>query len=428
MAVFGHVGILDEKLELFADYADRCDAFIAANDVAVVGVIAYKLLKDLCSPNLPNTKSYGDLKKLLQDHYSPRPIVIAERHKILDSYPRGERIYIMLHSQTQKRCGGEHNELIAHTRKLRAITVNGNHLQRVCRSGGQHGSSENTNTRHRGGLRPNHFKAGHANTKHVADGNQEAEDSVYLDGVQDERYQSEGFGLYNVTSNYSVSPYMIRMSVGKGKADNISMEIDTGATRSTISESAYMSELANMYPLKKCDFALRSYTVKTKRSKSLGDIGALRKSEIVLPTCQPCDPEGFRELLEKHRKLFSDKDTGIKDFTASLKLKPNAKSTYQKSRAVPYSMVDKVEQEYNRLIEADILTPVTSSKWASPTVHVPKANGSVRVCGDYKQVNSIIEDDGYTVKNNGQNLPNFLTNVGHVFSNLKSWAKIDQPK
>ncbi|PIK43315.1 hypothetical protein BSL78_19832 [Apostichopus japonicus] len=249
------------------------------------------------------------------------------------------------------------------------------------------------------------------------------------------------------------------MSVGKGKADNISMEIDTGATRSTISESAYMSELANMYPLKKCDFALRSYTgeliptlgyvsvpVKFKSSPShladiivvqgkcpslfgrdllqkinldwnqiftvksepqlrqkgqnhLGDIGALRKSEIVLPTCQPCDPEGFRELLEKHRKLFSDKDTGIKDFTASLKLKPNAKSTYQKSRAVPYSMVDKVEQEYNRLIEADILTPVTSSKWASPTVHVPKANGSVRVCGDYKQVNSVIEDDGYKLPN-----------------------------
>lgn len=91
MAVFGHVGVFDEKLELFADYADRCDAFIAANDVAeekranfflaVVGVIAYRLLKDLCSPNLPNTKSYGDLKQLLQDHYSPRPIVIAERHR-----------------------------------------------------------------------------------------------------------------------------------------------------------------------------------------------------------------------------------------------------------------------------------------------------------------------------------------------------------
>ncbi|PIK47184.1 hypothetical protein BSL78_15954 [Apostichopus japonicus] len=424
MAVFGHVGVFDEKLELFADYADRCDAFIAANDVAeekranfflaVVGVIAYRLLKDLCSPNLPNTKSYGDLKKLLQDHYSPRPIVIAERHRFWTA-TQGENksisCFIVRLKTGQpthrfkgkahgsrgsfrykcKGCGGEHKradcpykEVTCHNCKRKG------HLQRVCRSGGQHGSSENTNTRHRGGLRPNHFKAGHANTKHVADGNQEAEDSVYLDGVQDERYQSEGFGLYNVTSNYSVSPYMIRMSVGKGKADNISMEIDTGATRSTISESAYMSELANMYPLKKCDFALRSYTgeliptlgyvsvpVKFKSSPShladiivvqgkcpslfgrdllqkinldwnqiftvksepqlrqkgqnhLGDIGALRKSEIVLPTCQPCDPEGFRELLEKHRKLFSDKDTGIKDFTASLKLKPNAKSTYTK--------------------------------------------------------------------------------------------------
>ncbi|PIK46818.1 hypothetical protein BSL78_16317 [Apostichopus japonicus] len=265
----------------------------------------------------------------------------------------------------------------------------------------------------------------------------EAEDSVYLDGVQDERYQSEGFGLYNVTSNYSVSPYMIRMSVGKGKAENISMEIDTGATRSTISESAYMSELANMYPLKKCDFALRSYTseliptlgyvsvpVKFKSSPShladiiivqgkcpslfgrdllqkinldwnqiftvksepqlrqkgqnhLGDIGALRKSEIVLPTCQPCDPEGFRELVEKHCKLFSDK--------------------------------------------ADILTPVTSSKWASPTVHVPKANGSVRVCGDYKQVNSVIEDDGYKLPN----VQDFFAKLAQEGSQPKVYSVID---
>ena len=32
----------------------------------------------------------------------------------------------------------------------------------------------------------------------------------------------------------------------------------------------------------------------------------------------------------------------------------------------------------------------------------------------------------YTVKNVGQKLPNFLTNVGRVFNNLKSWAKNNQ--
>ena len=46
---------------------------------------------------------------------------------------------------------------------------------------------------------------------------------------------------------------MLLMSIGKGKVNNIGMEIDTGATRSTISENVYQSELSDTYPLKKCD-------------------------------------------------------------------------------------------------------------------------------------------------------------------------------
>lgn len=62
-------------------------------------------------------------------------------------------------------------------------------------------------------------------------------------------------------------------------------------------------------------------------------------------------------------------------------------------------MVTKVEQEYDRLIKADILYPVTSSEWASPAVHVAKSQGSFRVCGDNKVVNELIRDDGYKLPN-----------------------------
>ena len=44
--------------------------------------------------------------------------------------------------------------------------------------------------------------------------------------------------------------------------------------------------------------------------------------------------------------------------------------------------------------------PVTYSEWASPAVHVPKeTKDSVRVCGDYKKVNELLEDDGYKLPN-----------------------------
>jgi len=33
MAVFGNIGVFDEKVECFDDYMDRCDAFMAANAI-----------------------------------------------------------------------------------------------------------------------------------------------------------------------------------------------------------------------------------------------------------------------------------------------------------------------------------------------------------------------------------------------------------
>ena len=64
---------------------------MAANDIdnkkkvnvflAVIGLDAYKLLKNLFNPENPNTKTFTRLSQLLQEHFEPTPIVIAERHK-----------------------------------------------------------------------------------------------------------------------------------------------------------------------------------------------------------------------------------------------------------------------------------------------------------------------------------------------------------
>ena len=59
---------------------------------------------------------------------------------------------------------------------------------------------------------------------------------------------------------------------------------------------------------------------------------------------------------------------------------------------MPYSLFSQVEKEYDKLVEADILYPVIHSSWASPVVHVPKADGAIQVCGDYKALNERIDD------------------------------------
>ena len=104
-------------------------------------------------------------------------------------------------------------------------------------------------------------------------------------------------------------------------------------------------------------------------------------------------------LLEKNKSLFSNLGSGIKGFTGTLTLKPDVKPVFQKDRPVPYSLVSQVEKEYDKLVEADILYPVSHSSWASPVVHVPKADGSIRVCGDYKALNERIDDDSYKLPN-----------------------------
>ena len=90
-ALIGNIGPFDEKSEKFSDYADRFEAYVAANDIdndkkvnvflAVIGPDAYKLLKNLCDPENSNTKTFTRLSQLLQGHFEPTPIVIAERHK-----------------------------------------------------------------------------------------------------------------------------------------------------------------------------------------------------------------------------------------------------------------------------------------------------------------------------------------------------------
>ena len=64
---------------------------MAANDIdndkkvnvflAVIGPDAYKLLKNLCDPENPSTKTFTGFSQLLQGHFEPAPIVIVERHK-----------------------------------------------------------------------------------------------------------------------------------------------------------------------------------------------------------------------------------------------------------------------------------------------------------------------------------------------------------
>lgn len=254
----------------------------------------------------------------------------------------------------------------------------------------------------------------------------------------------EAFGLYSLNSieeHPGKEPFWVQVKI-KGKT--LLMELDCGASRSTVSEYMY-NKLLGEFPLYDCKIKLLSYVgdnvpiigcvqvpvtyknnrecwlelvvVKGRRQSLFGRdwMRAIKLDyeEIGLFNVYDCTakggtvkvprsnlyPEEFNNLLERNCKLFSTTDTGIKEFKASIRLKPGARPVYRKSRTVPYSMTSIVEKEYDRLIKAGILFSVNNSHWASPTVHIPKSEGSVRVCGDYTEVNGLIENDGYKLPN-----------------------------
>ena len=46
--------------------------------LSVISATTYEILRSLLAPDLPQTKTYGELVEKLKTHYSPKPMVIAE--------------------------------------------------------------------------------------------------------------------------------------------------------------------------------------------------------------------------------------------------------------------------------------------------------------------------------------------------------------
>ena len=104
--------------------------------------------------------------------------------------------------------------------------------------------------------------------------------------------------------------------------------------------------------------------------------------------------------------------------TIKIHVKPDTHPRFFRARPVLYTHRDKVTSELERLCKADVIEPVQFSDWAAPILPVLKPDGSVRICGDYKQtVNQTAIPDKYP-----------LLKVDDLLASLaggKSFTKLD---
>ena len=89
VTVLGSVSVLDADQEDWTAHIKRVEHFFVANNVAneariptliaLMGNQTYGLLKSLTIPTKPRTLSFKEIVHILQDHLTPKPLVIAER-------------------------------------------------------------------------------------------------------------------------------------------------------------------------------------------------------------------------------------------------------------------------------------------------------------------------------------------------------------
>ena len=89
-------------------------------------------------------------------------------------------------------------------------------------------------------------------------------------------------------------------------------------------------------------------------------------------------------LLKKYKEMFAEDLGTIRYFQAKLKVCPGTTPVFHRPQPIPFAVKDAVDRELDRLQWAGIVEKVTHSDWAAAIVVVPKGEGQIKLCGDYK--------------------------------------------
>ena len=102
---------------------------------------------------------------------------------------------------------------------------------------------------------------------------------------------------------------------------------------------------------------------------------------------------GLKQLLQEYNVVFSDTPGTAKVRPFAIET-GDAKPISQYPRRLQDKWRTKIEEQVKTLLTTGIITTSTSP-WASPIIPVPKPNGDVRMCIDYRHLNSVTQPDIY---------------------------------
>ncbi|XP_063044707.1 uncharacterized protein LOC134438913 [Engraulis encrasicolus] len=118
-----------------------------------------------------------------------------------------------------------------------------------------------------------------------------------------------------------------------------------------------------------------------------------REEVQVGPGLSPHQRQMTLELVDRNRDVFSSLPGHTEVVQHDIRTMPNRTIT-QRPYRVPEARKAVIEEEVKKMLELGVIEE-SKSAWASPIVLVPKPDGSVRFCNDYRKLNAVSEFDAY---------------------------------
>ena len=237
----------------------------------------------------------------------------------------------------------------------------------------------------------------------------------------DEEECNKLFHVAKGPSSINAPPIKVKVRVDECV---ISMEVDTGAAMSLMSEATF-SKLWPGRELHPSQVRLQTYSKEPLTILGCCNVNVCYQGQTAKMPLQIIKGSGptlmgrdwlsrirldwsqihhlhtpsLHALLERFPNVFGAGLGTLRGYQAKIHVEPGAVPKFKPARTVPYALRDKVDQELQRLQDEGILEPVEIAEWAAPIVVVLKRDkSSIRLCGDFSvTVNPVSKLDRYPI-------------------------------
>jgi len=171
-----------------------------------------------------------------------------------------------------------------------------------------------------------------------------------------------------------------------------------GAVSATQGPRAPSGTRMRQYPRGEESRPRRGPGTRAKRGHSQGGappVAAVHAEDVDLPDADPALHTRIRHMLGQHHAMWTGQALGVIQATQHrIDFNAGARPVRFALRRAGHTAREAETAQVKRQLEADVIEP-TSSEWGFPVVRVPKKDGTLRFCVDYRLLNVVTKKDSY---------------------------------